>query len=302
MLTTTPSPFFFFFFFLAHTHAGKLEDAANKRHGSTSTKSTAAKRQQSSKKPLSKRQREKKEVAESILGNKYVNIDDLYVLKDELGAGAFGVTYLASDKKTGEEVACKIIAKRKIVDEDDKNSLRVEVKIMKHLNGFVNIAGLKGAHEDAKNVYIVMEICTGGELFDRIAERGHYTEKDASDCFRTIMETLAHCHKRGVMHRDLKPENFVLETPAEDAAIKAIDFGLGTFFTKNQRFTEVVGKGGNREKGEGGGAGDGFFNTLKYVHTCARVSLAFATKKKHNMSITMLFLLSVPPAAPPFLQ
>ena len=222
------------------------------------------------------------------MGNKYVNIDDLYVLKNELGAGAFGVTYLATDKKTGEEVACKIIAKRKIVDEDDKNGLRVEVKIMKHLNGFVNIAGLKGAHEDAKNVYIVMEICTGGELFDRIAERGHYTEKDASDCFRTIVQTLAHCHNRGVMHRDLKPENFVLETPAEDAAIKAIDFGLGTFFTKNQRFTDVVGKGGNREKGGWGGVGDGVFNTLRYVHTCERVSFACVMTMKLNMCMTVL--------------
>jgi calcium-dependent protein kinase len=112
---------------------------------------------------------------------------------------------------------------------------------MKHLNGHPNIAGLKGAFEDAKNVYIVMEICAGGELFDRIAERGHYSEKDAADCFRTIMLTVAHCHQRGVIHRDLKPENFVLETSAENARIKAIDFGLGTFFEKNQRFSDVVG-------------------------------------------------------------
>ena len=181
------------------------------------------------------------EARESILGNAYVNIEDFYTLKDELGAGAFGVTYLALDNKTAEEVAVKIIAKRKMSDERDREGLRNEVKILKHLSGITNIAGLLDAFEDSYNVYIVMEMCSGGELFDRIVERGQYTEKDAADCFRNIMSTIAQCHKRGVIHRDLKPENFVLKTRAEDSAIKAIDFGLSTFFEKNQSFTELVG-------------------------------------------------------------
>lgn len=170
-----------------------------------------------------------------------MNISDLYTLHQELGAGAFGTTYLATDAITGERVACKVIAKRKMLNEEDREGLRHEVKILGHVSGYPGIAKLKAAAEDAKNVYIVMELCTGGELFDRIVERGHYTEKDAADCFRTIMKTIAHCHDRGVIHRDLKPENFVLESEASDAPIKAIDFGLSTFFRKSQRFSQAVG-------------------------------------------------------------
>jgi len=86
-----------------------------------------------------------------------------------------------------------------------------------------------------------MELCTGGELFDRIVEKGHYSEKDAAYVFRTMMRTIAHCHNLGVIHRDLKPENFVLKTKAEDAPIKAIDFGLSTFFEPGQNFHDIVG-------------------------------------------------------------
>ena len=178
---------------------------------------------------------------ENILGADFVNFSDVCSLHDELGAGAFGTTYLAVSKSSGEEMACKVIPKHRLLDEVCKEGLRQEVKILRHLTGHPNIAGLKGAHEDAVNVYILMEICVGGELFARIAQRGHYSEKDAADCFRTIMKTVAHCHDRGVFHRDLKPENFVLETSAENASIKAIDFGLSTFFTRDQKFSEVVG-------------------------------------------------------------
>ena len=76
-------------------------------------------------------------------------------------------------------------------------------------------------------MYIVMEYCSGGELFDRIVERGHYSEKDASEVFRVMIRTIAHCHNLGVMHRDLKPENFVLATKDQDAPVKAIDRVVG---------------------------------------------------------------------------
>ena len=56
----------------------------------------------------------------------------------------------------------------------------------------------------------MMEICEGGELFDRIVSRGHYSEKAAAECFRAVMKVVAQCHALGVIHRDLKPENFLL--------------------------------------------------------------------------------------------
>merc|ERR1712205_96341 len=86
-----------------------------------------------------------------------------------------------------------------------------------------------------------MELLSGGELFDRIIEKGKYSEKDASETIRTIVETVQYCHELSVMHRDLKPENFVLKSKSKDAKICAIDFGLSTFFRENQVSVDLVG-------------------------------------------------------------
>jgi len=76
----------------------------------------------------------------------------------------------------------------------------------------------------------VMELCEGGELFQRIIERGHYSEKKAAELCREIVTVVHNCHSLGVMHRDLKPENFLFLSKEEDSALKATDFGLSTFF------------------------------------------------------------------------
>ncbi|KAJ6670802.1 hypothetical protein OIU85_014640 [Salix viminalis] len=112
---------------------------------------------------------------------------------------------------------------------------------MKHLPAHPNIVTLKASYEDDTAVHIVMELCEGGELFDRIVARGHYTERAAAAVMRTIVEVVQMCHKHGVMHRDLKPENFLFANKKETAALKAIDFGLSVFFKPGERFNEIVG-------------------------------------------------------------
>ena len=144
-------------------------------------------------------------------------------------------------KRSGQKAACKAIAKRKLINSEDVEDVRREVSILHHLSGHPNIVGLLAAYEGTKHVYIVMDFCSGGELFDRIVERGHYSEKDASEVFRVMIRTIAHCHNLGVMHRDLKPENFVLATKDQDAPIKAIDFGLSAYFEPGERFRDIVG-------------------------------------------------------------
>lgn len=119
--------------------------------------------------------------------------------------------------------------------------MRREISILHHLGGHENIVKCVGAFEGQRHVYIVMELLCGGELFDRIVERGKYSEKDAADCFKTIVQTIQHCHELGVVHRDLKPENFVLKTKEYDSKICAIDFGLSAFFREDQVFHEIVG-------------------------------------------------------------
>lgn len=112
---------------------------------------------------------------------------------------------------------------------------------MHHLTGHENIVELKELYEDKSAVYIVMEFCEGGELFEGIVKRGFYSEKCAAKIFRQVMKVVCDCHCLGVMHRDLKPENFLFSTADESSVLKAIDFGLSTFFKPGDVFDELVG-------------------------------------------------------------
>eukprot|EP00249_Psilotum_nudum_P023167 c28768_g2_i3 orf=435-2036(+) len=169
------------------------------------------------------------------------NILDKYALGKELGRGEFGITYLCTDRETQEVLACKSISKRKLRTAIDIEDVRREVAIMHHLPEHANIVSLKGVYEDDNAVHIVMELCEGGELFDRIVARGHYTERQAAVVTRTIVEVVQLCHKQGVIHRDLKPENFLFSNKKENSPLKAIDFGLSVFFKPGNRFSEIVG-------------------------------------------------------------
>jgi len=165
-----------------------------------------------------------------VLGHKTPNIRDLYTLGRKLGQGQFGTTYLCTENATSIEYACKSISKRKLISKEDVEDVRREIQIMHHLAGHKNIVTIKGAYEDPLYVHIVMELCSGGELFDRIIQRGHYTERKAAELTKIIVGVVEACHSLGVMHRDLKPENFLLVNKDDDFSLKAIDFGLSVFF------------------------------------------------------------------------
>ncbi|KAK4803853.1 hypothetical protein SAY86_003670 [Trapa natans] len=176
-----------------------------------------------------------------VLGHKTPNIWDFYVLGPRLGQGQFGTTYLCTEIATRTDFACKSISKRKLISKDDTEDVRREIQIMHHLAGHKNIVTIKGAYEDSSYVHIVMELCSGGELFDRIIQRGQYSERRAAELTKIIVGVVEACHSLGVMHRDLKPENFLLINKDDDFSLKAIDFGLSVFFTPGQIFTDVVG-------------------------------------------------------------
>ncbi|CAL1399333.1 unnamed protein product [Linum trigynum] len=176
-----------------------------------------------------------------VLGHRTPNIRDLYNLGRKLGQGQFGTTYLCTEISSGIEFACKSISKRKLISREDVDDVRREIQIMHHLAGHKNIVTIKGAYEDPLYVHIVMELCSGGELFDRIIQRGHYSERKAAELTKIIASVVEACHSLGVMHRDLKPENFLLVNKDDDFSLKAIDFGLSVFFKPGQIFTDVVG-------------------------------------------------------------
>lgn len=99
---------------------------------------------------------------------------------------------------------------------------------------------LKGAYEDRHSVNLVMELCAGGELFDRIIAKGHYSERAAANLCRQIVTVVHNCHTMGVMHRDLKPENFLFLSTDENSPLKATDFGLSVFFKQGTSGYPVI--------------------------------------------------------------
>ncbi|XP_057550898.1 calcium-dependent protein kinase 17 isoform X1 [Amaranthus tricolor] len=176
-----------------------------------------------------------------VLGRPMEDVKSIYSFGKELGRGQFGVTHLVTHRQSGEQFACKTIAKRKLVNKEDIEDVRREVQIMHHLTGQPNIVELKGAYEDKHSVHLIMELCAGGELFDRIIAKGHFSERAAASLLRTIVQIVHTCHSMGVIHRDLKPENFLLLNKDENSPLKATDFGLSVFYKSGDAFKDIVG-------------------------------------------------------------
>ncbi|KAK8940447.1 Calcium-dependent protein kinase 28 [Platanthera zijinensis] len=166
-----------------------------------------------------------------------------YAIGKLLGHGQFGYTFVATDRANGDRVAVKRIEKAKMVLPIAVQDVKREVKILQALKGHENIVHFYNAFEDENYVYIVMELCEGGELLDRILARkdSRYTEKDAAIVVRQMLKVAAECHLHGLVHRDMKPENFLLKSTKEDSPLKATDFGLSDFIKPGKRFPDIVG-------------------------------------------------------------
>ncbi|CAN8284470.1 unnamed protein product [Cochlearia groenlandica] len=173
------------------------------------------------------------------------NFGAKYELGKEVGRGHFGHTCSGRVKK-GETkdhpIAVKIISKAKMTTAIAIEDVRREVKLLKSLSGHKHLIRYYDACEDANNVYIVMELCEGGELLDRILARGgKHPEADTKAIVVQILNVVSFCHLQGVVHRDLKPENFLFTTSREDSDLKLIDFGLSDFIKPDERLNDIVG-------------------------------------------------------------
>jgi calcium/calmodulin-dependent protein kinase I len=134
------------------------------------------------------------------------------------------VVHRVRNLKSGEIFAAKVISKSKLKTED-LGRLEVELAVLQQVD-HPNIISLKEVFETNHMLYIVTELVTGGELFDRIVSRGSYTERDAAGLVKKLIEAIAYLHTRGIVHRDIKPENLLLSTANEDTQVKIADFGL----------------------------------------------------------------------------
>ncbi|CAA3022051.1 CDPK-related kinase 3-like [Olea europaea var. sylvestris] len=173
------------------------------------------------------------------------NFGAKYELGKEVGRGHFGHTCYAKGRKGDLKdlpLAVKIISKSKMTTAISIEDVRREVKILKALSGHKHLVRFYDACEDANNVYVIMELCDGGELLDRILSKGgRYTEQEAKLIIVQILSVVSFCHLQGVVHRDLKPENFLFTSRSENADMKLIDFGLSDFIRPDERLNDIVG-------------------------------------------------------------
>jgi serine/threonine protein kinase len=162
-----------------------------------------------------------------------------------LGSGTYAIVKEAVHIQTGKYYACKVINKKLM--EGREHMVRNEIVVLKRVSsGHANIVTLHDYFETTHNLYLVFDLCTGGELFDRICAKGNYYEKDAADLVRTILKSVKYIHDCGIVHRDLKPENLLFRTEAEDADIMIADFGLSRVMEEEKLhlLTEVCGTPG----------------------------------------------------------
>ena len=166
---------------------------------------------------------------------------DHYDVIRQLGKGGYGKVYEVKNKKTGEIRACKHLSKLSIKNlEKFQREINILIK-----TDHPNIIKLYEIFESQRSLYLVMEECKGGEVFDRIIEhiqsKKMYSEKDAANMFQQVMSSIKYCHNNGICHRDLKPENLLyLNAGTEtDNPIKVIDFGLSQIFINRKLKTKV---------------------------------------------------------------
>ena len=144
--------------------------------------------------------------------------------QQHLGSGGFSEVYLVKNRKSGKLAAAKIMHKRKMDDEDMKSVLD-EVNIMRQLK-HPNVVEFIDYFDEATEMYVVIEYCKGGTVFDRVIKKDHYSEKEARDLINIFLQTLKFCHERDIVHRDIKPENMLMVDENDDADVKLADFGL----------------------------------------------------------------------------
>ena len=145
-----------------------------------------------------------------------------------IGEGAFGVVKLAQDKETKEKVAIKILEKKKILNKEDQIRVKREIEILKKTN-HLNVIKAKKIFNDSENIYILMEYCEKGELFEHIVDEVCLEGKEAAYYFYQLINGLESLHKNGIVHRDLKPENLLIN---KNNILKIIDFGLSNYNNK----------------------------------------------------------------------
>jgi len=184
-------------------------------------------------------------VGDSIRNHFSKTIEEVYSGVEDgvvLGYGVSGAVHKISHRTTGHSYAVKILDTSCIKSETQMEQLRDEIDIMCELD-HPNVVSLEEVYETATKVYLVEELLSGGELFDRLEEQPLYcySEEQCVEMIRQITTAVGYIHSKGIVHRDLKLENFLFETTAPNSQLKIIDFGLSKHFAFDKSITDIVG-------------------------------------------------------------
>ena len=165
---------------------------------------------------------------------------DQYEIENKLGKGKFGLVKLAKHKETGRLVAIKIMAKKNM-NNQDLELAKTEIDILK-VSQHPNIIKLYDVYDTADFIYIVMEYCSGGDLFGYLEKRGFkLPEPRACEIIHKLAMAIFYIHSYGIVHRDLKPENILMTDQTERADIRLLDFGLGKIVGPTDKCNEPYG-------------------------------------------------------------
>ena len=156
------------------------------------------------------------------------SIYSLYTIKSDLGSGSYGRVVSAIHNQSRESRAIKIINKLSIQSDEVRSKIMNEVEILKGLD-HPNIVKLYEFHEDEFNLYLVTELCSGGELLDSIIKNGNFDESQTALYLKQILSAVVYLHSLNIVHRDLKLENLLIEH-SRSSNIKIIDFGASCSF------------------------------------------------------------------------
>ena len=171
----------------------------------------------------------------------YVKFSDLYEMKEVIGKGKFGVVNLGIHKKTGQQVAIKILNKENIKTMEDKELVRIEIGILK-LCHHPNIVRLLDHLENNDYIYIVTEYIEGGTLGQYFKKKKfNFSERQATNIMSQIASGVKYLHQYGIVHRDLKPDNIMITQQNDYGVIKIMDFGLSKIVSPNERMVEGYG-------------------------------------------------------------
>lgn len=172
------------------------------------------------------------------------NVEDFYEIGEVLGSGHFGQVRQVCERSTGTSWAAKFLMIRKSACSRvglERSSVEREVEIL-HAIQHPAVVGLKDVFESRAQVVLILELVSGGELFDFIAEKENLLESEAIEFMKQILEGLGFMHSKNIAHFDLKPENIMLSDKASPhPRIKLIDFGLAHLFSPGEEFRSTSG-------------------------------------------------------------